>query len=97
MLIYTYADYCAIAPLLASFRLQKRSAIASYIAALYRSAISLIILRNVVHVLVEVDDVTMSKEIISINQSFYCALVPKGTLHSTPRHVAQCNTAQIIG
>ena len=84
-------DYCAIAPLLASFRLQQRTTIASYIAEV------LINLRNVVHVLVDVDDVTMSEEIISINQSFYCALVPKGTLHSTPRHVAQCNTAQIIG
>ena len=66
-------DYCAIAPLLASFRLQQRTTIASYIADLE----VLINLRNVVHVLVDVDDVTMSEEIISINQSFYCALVQK--------------------
>ena len=85
-------DYCAIAPLLASFLLQQRTTIASYIAALE----VLINLRNVVHVLVEVDDVTMSKEIISINQSFLCTS-PKSTLHNTPRYVSQYNTTQIIG
>ena len=67
MLIETCVDNCGIAPLLASFRLQQRTTIASYIAALE----VLINLRNVVHVLVEVDDVTMSEEIISINQSFF--------------------------